>query len=89
MITYALIFAITCYSMALLFNLFRVVKAPGVTDRVLALDTMAINAIAMIVLFGIWEGTALFFEASILYAMTGFVATVSFAKFILRGDIIE
>ncbi|AQS46905.1 MULTISPECIES: K+/H+ antiporter subunit F [Thioclava] len=89
MITYALIFAIACYSMALLFNLFRVVKAPGVTDRVLALDTMAINAIAMIVLFGIWEGTALFFEASILYAMTGFVATVSFAKFILRGDIIE
>ncbi|MEX1661057.1 K+/H+ antiporter subunit F [uncultured Thioclava sp.] len=89
MITYALIFAIACYSAALLFNLFRVVKAPGVTDRVLALDTMAINAIAMIVLFGIYEGTALFFEASILYAMTGFVATVAFAKFILRGDIIE
>lgn len=89
MITYALIFAIACYSLALLFNLYRVVKAPGVTDRVLALDTMAINAIAMIVLFGIWEGTALFFEASILYAMTGFVATVAFAKFILRGDIIE
>ncbi|KEO53998.1 MAG: K+/H+ antiporter subunit F [Thioclava marina] len=89
MITYALIFAIACYSLALLFNLYRVVKAPGVTDRVLALDTMAVNAIAMIVLFGIWEGTALFFEASILYAMTGFVATVAFAKFILRGDIIE
>ncbi|MBN2739847.1 MAG: K+/H+ antiporter subunit F [Rhodobacteraceae bacterium] len=89
MITYALIFAIACYSAALLFNLFRVIKAPGVTDRVLALDTMAINAIAMIVLFGIYEGTALFFEASILYAMTGFVATVAFAKFILRGDIIE
>ena len=89
MITYALIFAFTCYCAALLFNLYRVVKAPGVTDRVLALDTMAINAIAMIVLFGIYEGTALFFEASILYAMTGFVATVAFAKFILRGDIIE
>lgn len=89
MITYALIFAIACYSLALLFNLYRVVKAPGVTDRVLALDTMAVNAIAMIVLFGIREGTALFFEASILYAMTGFVATVAFAKFILRGDIIE
>jgi multicomponent K+:H+ antiporter subunit F len=89
MITYALIFAFACYCAALLFNLYRVVKAPGVTDRVLALDTMAINAIALIVLFGIYEGTALFFEASILYAMTGFVATVAFAKFILRGDIIE
>ncbi|KFE35720.1 K+/H+ antiporter subunit F [Thioclava atlantica] len=89
MITYALIFAIACYSAALIFNLYRVIKSPGVTDRVLALDTMAVNAIAMIVLFGIWEGTALFFEASVLYAMTGFVATVAFAKFILRGDIIE
>ncbi|PCD76045.1 K+/H+ antiporter subunit F [Pseudothioclava arenosa] len=89
MITYALIFAIGCYALALLFNLYRVVKAPGVTDRVLALDTMAVNAIALLVLFGIWEGTAIFFEASILYAMTGFVATVAYAKFLLRGDIIE
>ncbi|KEP69817.1 K+/H+ antiporter subunit F [Thioclava sp. BHET1] len=89
MILYALIFAIACFCAALLFNLYRVVKAPGVTDRVLALDTMAVNAIALIVLFGIYEGTAMFFEASLLYAMTGFVATVAFAKFILRGDIIE
>ena len=89
MITYALIFAISCFSVALLFNLDRVVHAPGVTDRVLALDTMAINAIGLLVLFGIWEGTAIFFEASILYAMTGFVATVAYAKFLLRGDIIE
>ena len=50
---------------------------------------MAVNAIALIVLFGIQEGTAIFFEASILYAMTGFVATVAYAKFLLRGDIIE
>lgn len=89
MITYALMFAIGCYSVALLFNLYRVVQSPGVTDRVLALDTMAVNAIALLVLFGIWEGTAIFFEASILYAMTGFVATVAYAKFLLRGDIIE
>ncbi|MDD8023736.1 MAG: K+/H+ antiporter subunit F [Paracoccaceae bacterium] len=89
MITYALMFAIACYAVALLFNLYRIVIGPGVTDRILALDTMAINAIALLVLFGIWEGTAIFFEASILYAMTGFVATVAYAKFVLRGDIIE
>lgn len=89
MITSALIFAIGCFALGLLFNLFRVVRAPGVTDRVLALDTMVVNAIALLVLFGIWEGTAIFFEASILYAMTGFVSTVAYAKFLLRGDIIE
>ncbi|TQS71403.1 K+/H+ antiporter subunit F [Rhodobacteraceae bacterium] len=89
MITYALIFALGCYGLALLFNLYRVVRSPGVTDRILALDTMAINAIALIVCFGIWEGSAMFFEASILYAMVGFVSTVAYAKFLLRGDLIE
>lgn len=89
MIHYALTFAYGCFGLALLFNLFRVVRAPGVTDRVLALDTMVINVIALLILFGIDEGSAMFFEASILFAMVGFVSTVAYAKFILRGDIIE
>lgn len=89
MIAYALYFCIACFSVALLLNLYRVVHAPGVTDRILALDTMAIDVIALLVLFGIVEGTAIFFEASILFAMVGFVSTVAYAKFLLRGDIIE
>ncbi|MGO4853797.1 K+/H+ antiporter subunit F [Phaeovulum sp. W22_SRMD_FR3] len=89
MIHYALTFAYGCFGLALLFNLFRVVRAPGVTDRVLALDTMVINVIALLILFGIDEGSAMFFEASVLFAMVGFVSTVAYAKFILRGDIIE
>ncbi|MCL7463855.1 MULTISPECIES: K+/H+ antiporter subunit F [Paracoccaceae] len=89
MILYALYFCIGCFTLALLLNLYRVVHAPGVTDRILALDTMVVNAIALLVLFGIAEGTAIFFEASVLFAMVGFVSTVAYAKFILRGDIIE
>ncbi|WBU52728.1 K+/H+ antiporter subunit F [Paracoccus sp. SCSIO 75233] len=89
MIEYALLFAFTCYGIALLFNLYRVVIAPGVPDRILALDTMTINMIAVLTLFGIREGTAMYFEASLLFAMVGFVSTVAYAKFILRGDIIE
>lgn len=89
MIQYALYFAFICYALALLFNLYRVVRAPGVADRVLALDTMVINMIALIVLYGIMKGTAMYFEAALLFAMVGFVSTVAYAKFILRGDIIE
>ncbi|OCX66955.1 K+/H+ antiporter subunit F [Thioclava sp. SK-1] len=89
MISYALMFATGCYALALLFNLYRVVKSPGVTDRLLALDTMTINAIALIICFGIIEGSMIFFEASVLYAMVGFVSTVAYAKFLLRGDLIE
>ena len=89
MIAYALTFAFACFGIALLFNLYRVVIAPGLPDRILALDTMTINMIAILTLFGIREGTEMYFEASLLFAMVGFVSTVAYAKFILRGDIIE
>ncbi len=89
MIGYALTFAFTCFGLGLLFNLYRVVKAPGVGDRVLALDTMVINVIALLGLYGIYNGTAVYFEASMLIAMTGFVSTVSYARYMLRGDVIE
>ena len=89
MIQYALYFAYGCFGVGLLFCLFRVVFAPGLADRVLALDTMTINMIAILTLFGIREGTEMYFEASLLFAMVGFVSTVAYAKFILRGDIIE
>ena len=89
MIGYALTFAFTCFGLALLFNLYRVVVAPGVGDRVLALDTMVINAIALVALYGILVGSWVYFEASMLIAMTGFVSTVSYARFMLRGDVIE
>lgn len=85
----ALGFAIGCYAVAQLFCLYRVVIAPGLSDRVLALDTMTINMIALITLFGIRQGTAVYFEATMLFALVGFVSTVAFAKFVLRGDIIE
>lgn len=58
-------------------------------DRILALDTMYINAIALIVLLGIYMGSPLYYEGALLIAMLGFVSTSAVCKFILRGDIIE
>lgn len=89
MIDLALNFAFACFGLGLLFNLYRVFRAPGVPDRVLALDTMVINMIALIVLYGIDQRSGMNFEAAMLFAMTGFVSTVAYCKFILRGDIIE
>ncbi len=70
-------------------NLWRLLLGPDATDRVLALDTLYINAVALLVLTGIVYGKELFYEAAILIALLGFVGTVSLAKFLLRGDIIE
>ena len=58
-------------------------------DRILALDTMVVNAIGLVVLLGIAQGTRIYFEVSLIIAMLGFVSTVAYARFVLRGDIIE
>ena len=89
MITYALGFALVCFGLGLLLNLWRLFFGPTMADRALALDTMVVNMIALLILFGIGENNSIYFEASILFAMVGFVSTVAYAKFILRGDIIE
>jgi len=89
MLEAALAFGFACVGMALALNLWRLIRGPGVTDRILALDTMVINVIGLIVLAGIAGGSGTSFEAALLLAMVGFVGTVAYAKFLLRGDIIE
>lgn len=89
MIEIALYFAFLCYGLGLLFDLWRLVAGPTSADRVLALDTMVINVIAILVLYGVWRGTGIYFEAAMLVAMVGFVSTVAYCRFVLRGDIIE
>jgi len=89
MIALALDFAIACYGGALLLSIYRALRGPGLADRLLAVDTMVINLIALLVLAGIHAGTGINFEAALLLAMTGFVSTVAFCKYLLRGNIIE
>lgn len=86
---YALTFAMGCFAIGLPFNLWRMAVGPDNPDRILALDTMVINVISLLVLYGIWRGTQIYYEAAMLVAMVGFVSTVAYARFILRGDIIE
>ncbi|KJZ25345.1 K+/H+ antiporter subunit F [Tritonibacter mobilis] len=89
MIEYAYIFAFGCFALAMLMNLWKVVIGTEITDRILALDTMFINSIALVVLFGVFLSSEIFFEASLIMAMLGFISTVAYARFLLRGNIIE
>jgi multicomponent K+:H+ antiporter subunit F len=67
----------------------RMMLGPDVTDRILALDTLYVNAAALLVLYGLRLGVGRYYEAALLIAMLGFVSTVVFAKFLTRGDVIE
>lgn len=89
MLSIAIVIAATLVCLSLILNLWRLFKGPSRPDRILALDTMYINSIALIILFGISAGTNLYFEAALLIAMLGFVSTAAMCKYILRGDLIE
>jgi len=89
MLNLAINISFVMISLALLFNLWRVVRGPDLPDRILALDTMYINSIALLILFGLTLGSALYFEAALLIAVMGFVGTVALSKYLLRGDIME
>ncbi|MGE4372065.1 MAG: K+/H+ antiporter subunit F [Xanthobacter sp.] len=89
MIAIASIIAAFGVCVAMLLTLYRLAVGPDAVDRVVALDTLVINTIALIVLLAIIFNTAIYFEAALLFAMVGFVTTVSFCKFLLRGNVIE
>ncbi len=89
MILMALNFAFVAVAFSQLLAMLRLVKGPSTGDRILALDTMVINAIALIILLGMRLGTQVYFESAMIIAMLGFISTVAIARFVLRGDIIE
>lgn len=89
MIEIALDVAFGSLGVAMLLALWRLVRGPDAPDRILALDTLYINAVALIVLLGVRTGTSAYFEAALLIALFGFVATVALARFVLRGDVMD
>lgn len=89
MLSLALTLAFALVAAAFALSFFRLLRGPSAPDRILALDTLYINAIALLVLLGIRLTSPLYFEAALLIALMGFVGTVALAKFLLRGDIIE
>lgn len=89
MLNAAIAVAFVCIAAALMLNFWRLFAGPTLPDRILALDTMAINTIALLVLLGIHQNLTEFFEAALLIAMMGFIGTVALCKYLLRGDIIE
>ncbi len=89
MLSMVLPWAFGMVSLALLLSLYRLLVGPSVPDRILALDTLYLNTIALLVLFGLLQGSALYFEAALLIAVMGFVGTIALSKYLLRGDIME
>jgi multicomponent K+:H+ antiporter subunit F len=67
----------------------RLLRGPAVEDRILAIDTLYINTIALLMLLGMWLRSDIYFEAVLVIAMLGFVGTLALSRYVMRRDIIE
>jgi multicomponent K+:H+ antiporter subunit F len=66
----------------------RLFRGPSASDRVLALDTLYIDALALLVALGVWLDSTLYFEVALLIGLLGFIGTVVVSTFLLRGRIV-
>jgi multicomponent K+:H+ antiporter subunit F len=89
MLTYAATFTIGATSLALLIALWRLLRGPDAPDRILALDTLYINAMTLLLAMGIAFGQGLGYTGALLIALMGFVSTVALGKYLAGGDIID
>ncbi|MGE0071836.1 MAG: K+/H+ antiporter subunit F [Thiomonas sp.] len=85
----AVIAGFAMLTLAFVFALARLLLGPHAPDRVLALDTLYVNTVALLILLGVHLDSSLYFEAALLIALVGFVSTVALSKFLLRGDLFE
>ena len=85
----AVLLAQLLLGLAMFFAMIRLLRGPQAQDRVLAMDTLYVNAMLLVLTFGIRTGTSLYFEAALVIGMLGFVSTAALAKFLLRGEVIE
>jgi multicomponent K+:H+ antiporter subunit F len=88
-LAWSLLAAQILLGVAMLIAVFRMIRGPRAQDRIVSLDALYVNAMLLLLVFGMQTGTTLYFEAALVISLLGFVATVALAKFLMRGEIIE
>ncbi|MCY7782292.1 MULTISPECIES: Na(+)/H(+) antiporter subunit F1 [unclassified Bacillus (in: firmicutes)] len=89
MFTLILQIALGIMAVSTLLYVIRVIKGPTVPDRVVALDAIGINLIAITALVSILLKTSAFLDIILLLGILSFIGTIAFSKFLEKGEIIE
>lgn len=89
MLAWAITMAQILLGFAMSFATWRLMIGPRAQDRVLGLDTLYVNAMLLLLTFGIQTGRTLYFESALIVALLGFTSTVALSKFLMRGEVIE
>ena len=76
-------------ALAIALATYRLAIGPSLPDRILALDSLYVNTVAVAVLNGIRYDSFAYFEAALLIALMGFVSTVALARYAARGKVLD
>lgn len=85
----ALALALFMYSISIFLYLYRILKGPTTSDKVVALDSIGMNLVAIVALLSMLLDTSAYLDVILLIALLAFIGTVSFAKFVEKGKVIE
>ncbi|OTG72734.1 K+/H+ antiporter subunit F [Acinetobacter sp. ANC 4169] len=86
---YALGLCMVAITVSMFLCLVRMVMGPSIVDRLLALDTLFLNATCLVVILGIYWASTSLFEGALLVAMLGFVSTAALARYFTTGHVID
>jgi len=89
LLEWAVLLAQVFIALAMACAALRLLRGPRAQDRVLALDTLYVNAMLLMLVFGMRTGSTHYFEAALVIGVIGFVATAALGKFLMRGEVIE
>lgn len=81
--------ALFMYSISIFLYLYRILKGPTTSDKVVALDSIGMNLVAIVALLSMLLDTSAYLDVILLIALLAFIGTVSFAKFVEKGKVIE
>jgi len=68
---------------------YRVISGPTTPDRVVGLDTIGTNVVAIATLFAIQSDAGFFVDVALVLTIIGFISTIAVARYVTDGDIIE
>ena len=88
-LSWSLLIAQILLGIAMVIAAFRMIRGPRAQDRIVAFDALYVNAMLLLLVFGIGAGSTLYFEAALVISLLGFIGTLALAKFVMRGEIIE
>lgn len=86
---YALGICLIAITISMFLCLIRLIIGPSVIDRLLALDTLFLNATCLIIVLGVYWVSTNVFEGALLVAMLGFVSTTALARYFTTGHVID